>query len=211
MLANFKESRGNYMGTAGRPNDNAPFPAPVRSFFPNDFGLYNMAGNVSEWTADVYRPMTSTSLRDVENQDLNPYRGNIFKEKVVDENGRPVEKDSLGRLRYQMVSDSIAMTRENYKKADATDYLDDDSEAVYYGYGESTLINDSSRVIKGGSWADRLYWLSPGTRRFKNQMHGDRTIGFRCAMHRIGGSAPGGVIGGVDFGGGKGGNSRRYK
>jgi hypothetical protein len=30
-------------------------------------------------------------------------------------------------------------------------------------------------------------------------------------MHRIGGSAPGGVIGGVDFGGGKGGSSRRYK
>lgn len=211
MLANFKEARGNYMGTAGRPNDNAPFPSPVRSFFPNDFGLYNMAGNVSEWTADVYRPTTSITLRDVENQDLNPYRGNIFKEKVLDESGRPVEKDSLGRLRYRMVDDSVAMLRENYKKADATDYLDDDSEAVYYGYGESTLINDSSRVVKGGSWADRLYWLSPGTRRFKNQTQGDRTIGFRCAMHRIGGSAPGGVIGGHDFGGGRGSKGRRYK
>lgn len=212
MLANFKESRGNYMGTAGHPNDNAPFPSPVRAFFPNDFGLYNMAGNVSEWTADVYRPTTSVTIRDVENQDLNPYRGNIFKEKVLDENGRPVEKDSLGRLRYQPVADSIAVLRENYKEGDATDYLDDDSEAVFYGYGESTLINDSSRVVKGGSWADRLYWLSPGTRRFKNQATGDRTIGFRCAMHQIGGSAPGGVIGGHDFGGGKGpGSTRRYK
>src|SRR5689334_23767685 len=34
------------------------------------------------------------------------------------------------------------------------------------GYGQTTLISDKSRVIKGGSWNDRPYWLSPGTRRF---------------------------------------------
>jgi gliding motility-associated lipoprotein GldJ len=211
FLANFKESRGNYAGAAGKPNDNAPFPAPVRSFFPNDFGLYNMAGNVSEWTGDLYRPMTSTTLRDVENQDLNPYRGNMFKERILDENGRPIEKDSLGRIRYQLVADSTVMNRENYQKGNVMNYRDDDEESVHYAYGESTLINDSSRVVKGGSWADRLYWLSPATRRFKNQTSGDRTIGFRCAMHRVGGSEPGGEIGGLDFGGKKSKTSRRYK
>lgn len=211
MLANFKEARGNYMGTAGKPNDNAPFPSPVKAFFPNDFGLYNMAGNVNEWVGDLYRPMTSATLRDVENHDLNPFRGNIFEQRVLDENGSPVEKDSLGRIRYVIVEDSVAASRENYQKGNVLDYRDDDEEAVYYAYGESTLINDSSRVIKGGSWADRLYWLSPAARRFKNQTKGDRTIGFRCAMHQIGGSEPGGEIGGHDFGGGTKKSSRRYK
>jgi hypothetical protein len=155
--------------------------------------------------------MTSTTLRDVENQDLNPYRGNIFKERILDENGRPIEKDSLGRIRYQLVADSTVMNRENYQKGNVMNYRDDDEESVHYAYGESTLINDSSRVVKGGSWADRLYWLSPATRRFKNQTSGDRTIGFRCAMHRVGGSEPGGEIGGLDFGGKKSKTSRRYK
>ena len=110
-----------------------------------------------------------------------------------------------------MVDDSVAALRENYKKGNVLDYRDDDEESVYYAYGESTLINDSSRVIKGGSWADRLYWLSPATRRFKDQTKGDRTIGFRCAMHQIGGSQPGGEIGGHDFGGKKSKTARRYK
>ncbi len=130
----------------------------------------------------------------------------------MDENGHPVTKDSLGRIRYQIVADSTVANRENYQKGNVMDYRDDDQESVYYAYGESSLINDSSRVVKGGSWADRLYWLSPAERRFKNQTLGDRTIGFRCAMHRVGGSQPGGEIGGLDYGGSKGSKtSRRYK
>ncbi|MDZ7635746.1 MAG: hypothetical protein U5L72_15445 [Bacteroidales bacterium] len=32
-----------------------------------------------------------------------------------------------------------------------------------------TLINDKARVIKGGSWKDRAYWLNPSTRRYLDQ------------------------------------------
>ncbi len=200
MLANYKRGRGDYMGMAGKLNDNAHITAPVDEYWPNDFGLYNMAGNVNEWVQDVYRPMTSSTLRDVENHDLNPYRGSKFVEKVRDENGQLVEKDSLGRLRYQEVVDSTVMNRENYKRGDVVAYEDGDDEFITYEYGVHTLINDESRVIKGGSWADRLYWLSPGTRRYRNQYTSDRTLGFRCAMTRTGSSAGNDDSGGLNFG-----------
>lgn len=191
MLANFKRSAGDYMGTAGKLNDDACPTAPVRTFLPNDFGLYHMGGNVSEWTEDLYRPLTSITLRDVENHDLNPYRGGKFTQKVLDENGRPVDKDSLGRIKYEYVQNDQVANRENYKRGEVHNYLDGDQEsAAFYDYGVTTLVSDKSRVVKGGSWADRAFYLSPGTRRYKEEDKADRTVGFRCAMIRVG--SPGG-------------------
>ena len=211
ILANFKRGKGDYMGMAGRLNDQAHIPGPVRTFIPNDFGLYNMAGNVSEWVSDLYRPMTSTTLRDVENHDLNPYRGGKFQQKILDEEGRPIEKDSLGRLQYQYVEDDEVASRENYKRGQVYDYLDGDQESqAFYDYGRHTLISDKARVIKGGSWADRAYWLSPGARRFKEEDKSDRSLGFRCAMTRTGGPSGNEDTGGNEFKSRKKSRERRY-
>ena len=200
FLANFRRAGGDYMGMAGRLNDKAAITAPVRSFWPNDFGLYNMAGNVSEWVADVYRQTTFTDLSDAQNQELNPYRGNRFEEYVKDENGNYVEKDSLGHLKKRFVEDEEVKNRDNYRKADLRNYNDDDSEFVTYGYGKSSLVNDHSRVYKGGSWEDRLYWLSPAQRRFMDENKSSRSIGFRCAMTRLGSQAGNGDADGNYFG-----------
>lgn len=186
MLANFRREGGDYMGMAGRLNDKAAMTAPVKSYYPNDFGLYNMAGNVSEWVSDVYRQTTLQELSDAQNQELNPFRGNRFKEFEKDENGNLVEKDSLGRLKTRFVQDSEVINRENYKKGDLRNFSDDDNGVVSYGYGKSSLVSDSARVIKGGSWEDRIYWLSPGQRRFMNEDKASRSVGFRCAMNRVG-------------------------
>ncbi len=213
MLANFKRGRGDYMGLAGKLNDNSPYPAPVRSYWPNDYGIYNMAGNVNEWVADVYRPTTSTTLRDPDQHDLNPFRGNKFYEVVMDDEGKIAEKDSLGRIRTELVDSADAANRENYHRPELLNYRDGDEDSgAEYDYGNTTLINEHSRVIKGGSWADRLFWLAPGARRFKDEAKSDKTIGFRCAMDRLGSPVGNDDKGGNYFKGTKAKKSKRkYK
>ena len=181
FLANFKRGSGDNMGVAGGLNDRAAIPGNVKSFYPNAFGLYNMCGNVSEWVADVYRPMTPT-----DGEDFNYFRGNKF-QKYYKTSGGDYERDSMGHLKKADISDDEVKNRRNYQHNNVINYLDGDSASgVYYGYGISSLISDKSRVIKGGSWNDRPYWLSPGTRRFMEEDQGASTVGFRCAQTYLG-------------------------
>jgi gliding motility-associated lipoprotein GldJ len=364
IRANFVRGKGDYMGVAGNLNDGADVTAPVESYWPNDYGLYNMAGNVSEWVMDVYRPLSSEDF-----DEFRPFRGNVFKTKVLNNEGvidiknaqvqydihgmkeylneferiryqrisakqhdindtivtsgimktvesrNPVregyapdpfytshrnEKDSVelallgkinhmldlsiadlnnkhdieantriqdeifdgifadelregpdgeeyafdvismlregftdfiintpGQLKYRNVTEEENIGRLNYRRDDYIDYLDGDIESSkYYNnddrknainqatrnpnlvmyqneyeqYGldgsviapkdrtswPSTLISDKSRVYKGGSWKDRAYWLVGGNRRYLDEDQSMSTLGFRCAMDRIG-------------------------
>lgn len=366
IRANFVRGQGDYMGVAGSLNDGADITAPVESYWPNDYGLYHMAGNVSEWVLDTYRPLSSEDF-----DEFRPFRGNVFQTKLLNNEGaielknQQVEYDVHGmkeylnefeRIRYQRVSASkhdpydtvipvglsstvgsrnpvragsapdpyfvshgkvkdsielgllrsinsvldraigykndkyfteasaliqdelfdgifadelregpdgeeyafevISMLREgftdfivdtpgklkyrnvteeenigrlNYRKDDYIDYLDGDIEssrnynnddyknkvnqanrnpslAMYQSEYEeydldggallpggenrtawpTTLISDKSKVYKGGSWKDRAYWLVAANRRYLDENQSMATLGFRCAMDRIG-------------------------
>lgn len=182
FLANFKRRGGDNAGVAGGLNDRAFYTAPVNSYYPNGFGIYNMAGNVSEWVQDVYRPLSTLDFDDMP----APMRGNKF-QKLYKNDAGEFERDSTGRVKMVDVTDKESEHRRNYQRGNVINFLDgDESSQVAYGYGKTTLISDSSRVYKGGSWNDRAYWLSPGARRFLEENQSLSTLGFRCAMDRMG-------------------------
>jgi formylglycine-generating enzyme required for sulfatase activity len=380
IRANFVRGQGDYMGVAGALNDAADITAPVDSYWPNDYGLYHMAGNVSEWVMDVYRPLSHEDF-----DEFRPFRGNVFTTKVLGNDGsideksgiiiydvhgikeylhefervrfqrisaqthdpfntdtssimfpgmntnvrsrndinyynnppeqvylsKSKEKDSMellllqelnrvvdlaiaaaddqfymeaseiiqtnifdglfdgvdprfirtdnvgneypleiipmlrkgmsdyivntpGNLKWRQVTAEENIDRDNYKNSDYKDYNDGDFESsIYYQSNEATdpegdrkgkindgirdeslvmyqndheafdltggpiygnertgwpttLISDQSRVYKGGSWRDRAYWIVGSNRRYLHEDKSTATIGFRCAMDRLG-------------------------
>ena len=373
IRANFARGKGDFMGISGNLNDGHDATSPVDEYWPNDFGLYNMGGNVSEWVMDVYRPLATEDF-----DEFRPFRGNVFTTKILNNEGaiaakneqitfdvhgmkeylnefervryqrisakahdvsdsvipegimkknlsrNPVKKgyapdqfyvshgnykDSIelsiiarinsildtaimykndkyeyeasnvvqekifngvfaeslrkgpqeteydfevitllrdgfgayvlntpGKLKYRNVTEEENIGRLNYRRDDYIDYLDGDIESsIFYdnnnrknaineatrdpnlimyqsehehfdlkggevkkGYNAeeekttvawpTTLVSDKSRVYKGGSWKDRAYWLGGGTRRFLDEDKSMSTLGFRCAMDRLGGS-----------------------
>lgn len=382
IRANFVRGRGDYMGTAGALNDAADVTAPVDSYWPNDYGLYHMAGNVSEWVMDVYRPLSHEDF-----DEFRPFRGNVFKTKVLGNDGvidekttqvlydvygikeylheyerkryqrisagdhmplnsdtnslvipglsmnvksrndidyynappeqvylsKNKKKDSIelvllyelnrvvdqaidaadnqwymeaseiiqtnifdglfdgvdprfdiqdnlgnsypleiiselrigmsdfivntpGKLKWRQVTAEENINRRNYKNSDYKDFVDGDFESsIYYGgttqssmqrhdkrkddvnqgirdeslvmyqndheqydlngapinqdpqaAWPTTLVSDKSRVYKGGSWKDRAFWIVGSNRRYLDEDQSTSTIGFRCAMDRLG-------------------------
>jgi len=198
MLANYRRDKGDYMGVAGRVNDNAAPVGPVNAYWPNDFGLYNMAGNVNEWVADEFRSVISE-----ESDEFNGAYGHALLLTKRDVETRQFSKDSTGRLikerdpkRYtipgplDLISeDDGAGVETVVSEGDATltegvDEFGGNTENI--DADRSSMLNARRRVYKGGSWKDMPHWLNPSTRRYLDEDMSRSDIGFRCAMTRMG-------------------------
>ena len=163
QLANFKQGKGDYGGIAGWSDDGADITNAVKEYPPNDFGLYDMAGNVAEWVADVYRPMV-----DDEVSDFNYFRGNLFtKNKIGDDgkvelvtsqniaydtlpNGRIVARNAPGQIAQVPVDEKETYLRQNFDKSDERNYRDGDKQSTrYFDFGnfdEGAKLSEGKRM-----------------------------------------------------------------
>ena len=175
--ANFKQGQGDYGGIAGWSDDGADITAEVRSYEPNDYGLYDMAGNVSEWVADVYRPRV-----DNEYNDFNYFRGNVYTKNAITEdgkvkvltadeviydtlsNGRIMARNIPGEIAQTSIGDQETYLRTQFSKSDNINFRDGDkSSSIYYGEQGDTkkdeeMYNspDNEVTLKDGK-IDRRY------------------------------------------------------
>ena len=153
QLANFKLGKGDYGGIAGWSDDGADITIQVKAYPPNDFGVYDMAGNVAEWVSDVYRPII-----DDEANDFNYYRGNVYQKAVIGEDGRAevISPDQLvydtmpngkvllkripGQLKLQEIDEEETFLRQNFTQTDNRNYRDGDvaSSRIYADLQGST-------------------------------------------------------------------------
>ena len=153
QLANFKLGKGDYGGIAGWSDDGADITIQVKAYPPNDFGVYDMAGNVAEWVSDVYRPII-----DDEANDFNYYRGNVYQKAIIGEDGRAevISPDQLiydtmpngkvllkripGQLKLQDIDEEETFLRQNFTQTDNRNYRDGDvpSSRIYADLQGST-------------------------------------------------------------------------
>jgi len=145
QLANFKQGNGDYGGIAGWSDDGADITNEVKKYPANDFGLYDMAGNVAEWVADVYRPIV-----DVETNDFNYFRGNVYTKNKIGKdgkievitnknivydtlsNGKLVAKNLAGEIAQVPVDENETYLRQNFSTSDNISYRDGDKQSSKY-------------------------------------------------------------------------------
>jgi len=168
QLANFKQGNGDYGGIAGWSDDGADITDAVKKHVANDFGLYDMAGNVAEWVLDVYRPII-----DNEANDFNYFRGNLYTKNKIGNDGKieVINKDNIkydtlsngkivaralpGQIAQVPVDDKETYLRQNFNKSDNINYRDGDKQSTkYFNFADS----ESTDPKKGD---DKAMYNSP--------------------------------------------------
>jgi gliding motility-associated lipoprotein GldJ len=151
QLANYQQGKGDYGGIAGWSDDGADITNFVKAYAPNDFGLYDMAGNVAEWVLDVYRPVI-----DDEANDFNYFRGNVYLKNKIGEdglvevvtadnmkydtlsNGKRIARSFPGGLAQVAVDENETYLRTNFSTSNNINYRDGDKQSSkYFNFGST--------------------------------------------------------------------------
>lgn len=143
QMANFKQGHGDYGGIAGWSDDGADVTNEVKSYEPNDFGLYDMAGNVAEWVADVYRPIVDDDFND-----FNYYRGNVYTKNAIGDdgqvevvtepifdtisNGTVIARNLPGEIKQVPVDENETYLRTNFDRSNEINFRDGDKSSSRY-------------------------------------------------------------------------------
>ena len=109
FLANFKPQRGNYTA------DGFLYPTVVAYYIPNDYGLYDMSGNVAEWCLDAFSSSASSFI-----SDMNPvYKYNATKDDKPERKMKVVRGGS-----WKDISKYITVHMRDYQYQDScTSYI----------------------------------------------------------------------------------------
>lgn len=143
IQANFVRGTGDHMGVAGALNDGADATTNVDAYWPNDFGLYNMAGNVSEWVMDTYRPTTSDLA-----EGFMPFRGNVYQTQLMVPDG---------------LHDKYVKTKDNiYDVHGMKEFVNEYARVLYARHGNISTDLDRKYI---DSYGDQL----EATRRTKEE------------------------------------------
>jgi gliding motility-associated lipoprotein GldJ len=211
QLANFKQGKGDYGGIAGWSDDGADITNEVMSYEPNGYGVYDMAGNVAEWVADVYRPIVDDDF-----SDFGYYRGNQYEKNKISSDGTfkiveldEIEYDTLsnGKLVARALPGEIAQVpvdedetylRTNFDKSDNVNFrdgddrssrffddLEDNEDQQMYNSPDHSISNDSTGLVREYDKSDsRTSLINDAARVYKGGSWKDREYWLDPAQRR---------------------------